>query len=340
MKRLLFIAALSFLAIPLVSMAQTTVFQDTFSGGDSLNPTTAVTPTSTTTAYEIASGKVATTTSLTTGALKLGIASTSSGFVEAQAQFATVPITLSSLGQYAEIYVTFTDPGSFFNGNAANNNGICVGLFNSGATPLTDGANLWNAGLVSTETNLASGDAQDWVGFTGNIQYSSSATEVDTIDVRNAQTGTTNINQGLGDESGSGVLSSLGISGSSNEPTNPALTSGNQYTVALQIAYVDSTDDYFTESLLTGSGTGGSVIYSYGGLNAPGDVPSGYDSFDSLEVGYRDTEVPSAAQNLSINDITVIDGTTTVVPEPATYGLVVLTMLGAVFLRRRLRTSA
>lgn len=339
-RRILLFAALSTLGAPLPSIAQTTVFHDAFTGGDTLNPTTAVLTTATTTAYEIASGKNATATTLTAGALDLNIGSTTSGFVEAQAQFTNSPITLSTPGQYIEVYQTFTDPANFFNGIDGNNTGLSVGLFNSGGTPLTDGTNLWNGNLSSaaTATSEITGDAQDWVGYAGNVQYSgSTAMEVSTVQARVAQTGTDNLNQALGDESGAGVLSAIGVSDSSTSLFFPALTQANQYTVALQITYVSSTTDEFTESLLAGSGTSGAVIFSYGGENTGSTIT---DTFDSLEVGYRSTFNTGASQSLPIDAITVVTGTAAVVPEPSTYGLVVLATLGALFLRRRVRRLA
>lgn len=331
-NRVFWIAVISSLAAPLVTIGQTTVFQDKFTNGSTLNPAIAVTPTADSTAYEIASGKNSMATTLTSGSLNLAIASTSSGFVEAQAQFTTTPITLSVPGQYIEIYVTFTDPANFFNGNAANNNGITVGLFDSGGTALTDGTNLWNSNLSSASNSEETGNAQNWVGYAGNVQYSGSTEEADTIVSRAAQTGTDNLNQGLGDESGSGVLSAIGITDTSSALTFPALTAGDSYTVALQIMDEGSTTDEFTESLLSGSGTGGAVIYSYGGENTNGSLIT--ETFDSLEVGYRSTEIPNAGQSVPLTSITVVTGA---VPEPSTYGLLVLAVFGAGLLRFRFR---
>ena len=332
-KGILLIAVISALAIPLVSRGQTTVFQDTFANGSTLNPTSAVTPTSNKTAYEIASSKTASTTTLTGGLLTLSTNATSSGYTEAQAQFIdnADAITLSSAGQYIEVYATFNDTTNLFNGTAGQNEQLVTGLYDSGGTPLTDGANLWAGGLTSASTTEATGDAQNWLGYTGNIAYSLTADQSSAIDSRGAQTLATNEDQGLGEGSGTS-LTGVGSNSSSSFPF-PTLTSGQAYTVAMQIVYLSPTSDYITESLLTGAGLAGTVLYTYNVTT--GSVLT--DTFDSLDIGYRPTG--GSATTVPISDITVVEGLTSV-PEPSTYALLGLVMLGAGLFRRRLLKRA
>ena len=174
------LSVFSILAAPLASLGQTTVFQATFTS-DALstpNPTAAspgvLTPTRT--AYEIASSRNATATAIAAGSLTFGNFSTSSGYCEAQALFTATPITLTAPGQYIEVYYTFTDTTTLFNGNANDNEQISVGLYNSGGSGPTNGTLLWNSGLSSGQITAVNGGVKGWVDCSTMIAYTKSTT--------------------------------------------------------------------------------------------------------------------------------------------------------------------
>jgi pectin methylesterase-like acyl-CoA thioesterase len=322
MKNLPILAVITLLATPLAALGQTTVFNDTF-GSSTLNPTAAtwVAPTATSTVYEIASSKTATGTKISGGALTLSTTATSSGLTEAQAVFTTTPITLSAAGQYIEIYYTFTDTSTVFNGNGANNESLYLGLYYSGGSGPTNGTLLWNGGLTSSTTSpypdAATGGAQDWLGYSGEIAYSLSSTETSAVAPRPAQTLADNEDQELlyVSSSGSGYANSLGniatLGGTDGQPT---LTAGNVYTIALQLTYVSATSIGVKETLYNGAGLGGTVVSSgsysatYTGNSSSSSQVTTY-TFDSLAVGYRPVTSPSTATTLPISNISVISYT-------------------------------
>ena len=97
---------LALFTLPLASRADT-VFSDTFSSS-TMNSASPAAPTATTTDYAVLSGKNATGSSIGASDLKLTMLSTTSGFVEAQARFATTPLTLAATGDYIQLRATFT----------------------------------------------------------------------------------------------------------------------------------------------------------------------------------------------------------------------------------------
>jgi len=312
MQSLLLFGAISLLGSQLAVLAQsTTVFQDAFQSGNlsTLNPT-ATSPgalTSSRTAYEIASSKSATATTISSGAMTFGNFSTSSGYCEGQALFTSSPVTLNTPGQYIEFYYTFTDTTTLFNGNANDNEQVSIGLYNSAGIAPTNGTALWNGGLVSSSTAGDIGCAKGWVGYCGMFAYTKSATlQPSAIYTRPAQTGANNLNQGLCPVSGYSGNVNLGqISGVQGQP---ALTVGNQYTVDFRIYYVNATTVAVTNTMYVGAGIGGPV-YSAGGWTARNGaaVSSGaVFTFDGLCIGFRPTSSPTTAETMQINNVTVL----------------------------------
>lgn len=308
------LAAASLLLTPLMSFAQTTVFSDSFVNGSTLNPTAASpgTLTANRTAYQIASSKSATATAITSGALTFGNFSTSSGYCEGQALFTATPVTLSAAGQYIEVYYTFTDTTTLFNGNASDNEQISIGLYNSGNSAPTNGIMLWNSGLASSVITATNGGAKGWVGYCGMIAYTkTTAAQASAIYTRPAQTGTNNLNQGLCPVSGySGATNLKQISGITNG--QPQLTVGNQYTLALKLTYVSPTSIELTETLYNGTGIGGSIYSTNASsttftANLDGTATPNTFTFDGLCIGFRPTSSPTTAETMQINNVTVID---------------------------------
>jgi len=305
-KSLPVLGALALFAAPLAVKAQTVVFNDTF-GSSTKNPTAASpgTLTATQTAYEIASSKSATSSTVSSGLLKFGNFSTGSGYCEGQALFTASPITLSAAGQYIEIYYTFNDTTTLFNGNAGNNEQINIGLYNSGGSGPTNGVLLWNSGLVSSATTAVTGGCQNWVGYNAQFAYSQTAGNSSAIGTRPAQTGANNLNQGIG--SSSGYSGGVNLTTMAGVVGQPALTVGSKYTMHLRITYVNATTLAITNTLYDGVGIGGAV-HSAGGFTARfGGTTSNIltPTFDAFVVGFRPTSSPTTAETMEINSVTV-----------------------------------
>ena len=201
MKTLPLLTLVSVLAAPLAVVGQTIVFQDNFASS-TLSPTAASPGIIGTnrTVYEIASTK-SITSAIAGHSLSLPF-STSSAYGEAQAQFTTnAPITLNTSGAYIELYYTFTDSPTMFNGNANAQEQLTIGLYNSGGSGPTNGT-LLNNGLT-TATTAVNGGTKNWLGYSANFTYNITGTIYNNyIETRVAQTGANNFNQGLGFSAG------------------------------------------------------------------------------------------------------------------------------------------
>lgn len=314
MKSLPLFAAVSLFIAPLVSTGQvTTLFQDTFASGglSTLNPT-ATSPgilTGTRTAYEIASSKGATSTTIASGVMTYGNFSTSSGYCEGQALFTNSPVQLTTPGQYIEVYYVFTATTTLFNGAGGANEQINIGLYNSGGSPPTNGTSLWNSGLSSSLTSGDVGCTKGWLGYDGMVAYSTNVGTAYTSEIytRAAQSAANNLNQGLGEVSGATLTGIIGGPGALSSPT---LTVGNQYTLDLKIYYASPTSLLITNTLYIGSGNGGSVFSSgattwqYGGTVTGGNFLT--NSFDGICIGFRPTSNPTTAETMKINNVTVL----------------------------------
>lgn len=310
MKTVPILAVLAALAAPVAAFGQTTIFSDGFVNSSTLNPTasTLVTPTANRTSYEIACAKNATGSGISSGTFTLSTAATSSGFNEAQALFTTAPITLTSAGQYIELFYTFKCTANVLNGTAGNSSGLYIGLYNSGGSAPTNGTFLWNGGMSSSSNNATTGGCQNWLGYAGDFLFSSNTLATSVISTRPAQTLANNFAQEL--LYATVYTGGSGFSGShAGTLAEPSLTVGNYYTMALQITYVSSTSLAITNTIYGGAGIGGSVVSvggyttTYGGVSTSAqDITS---TFDGLAIGYR--AGATAATTLPITNITVID---------------------------------
>src|SRR5262245_23008767 len=97
------------LALLALSTQAATVFSDNFATS-SLNSFSPAAPTSNSTAYQLFSSKAwSPTPGIAANDLKFGISTTTSGHIEAQALFTTTPVALTTVGDYIEMTVTFTN---------------------------------------------------------------------------------------------------------------------------------------------------------------------------------------------------------------------------------------
>jgi len=197
MKALPILLATSMLVVaPLVSRSQTVVFNDSFVvGGSTLNGTSTPggTASASTTSYDIASTKTATTApAISAGRLKLSLnGGTTAGYLEFQALFASTPVQLVNVGDCINLTFSFTNTsGTLLAG--ASGSLIDVGLFNSGGVKPLAGT-LNNSGL-SSATTYATGGCAGWQGYVASVAYAGIASRVYT---RPMQSGTTSANQDL-----------------------------------------------------------------------------------------------------------------------------------------------
>src|SRR5882762_4519880 len=154
------------------SQAATTFFTDDFAHGSTLNQPQ-VAPTLNSASYEVMSSKNwSPAPSLTSGDLKFGIAATTSGSIEIQAIFTNSPIALVVEGDYVEMTITFTNTAGLLTGAGA----LGFGLYSSGqAFPVSGGL---NATAVMAQTANATGGAQNWAGYVGQLAFSGSNSRI------------------------------------------------------------------------------------------------------------------------------------------------------------------
>jgi PEP-CTERM motif len=297
--------------------SQTTVFSDDFSSS-SLNSATPTAPTATSTSYETISTKALSTASIAAGHLDLGFGTTSGNGYEAQALFSTSPVTLATVGDSLDLMVTFTVPGGLL---STNNGTLSAGLYNSGGlSPWAGGVN--NAS--SANITAATGAAQNWVGYVGQIAWTGNKSQINT---RIAQTGTGNNNQDV--TTGGSVSSSKGYANPApihvvqSTTVGVTLAPGDQCTLLLQYNLTAPDTLAITNSLFSGADTSGTLLSELDTTASGADFLT--NSFDGLAFGFY----ANASQDTSmdINQISVMSSVQAV-PEPSVFALAGLGLLG------------
>lgn len=310
---------------PALVQADTTIFNDNLSSS-TING--ASIPTGTSTSYDVASSKNA-TTSIAAGDLKMGMAATTSGFVQAQAVFASSAVSLTGVGDSIRLTATFTDTLNLLNGTSSF---ICYGLYNSaGSLPLTG---LTSSGLSATAGSPNStGGVQLWQGYVGRLAGSGGSSSVY---LRPQQSGvdTSSQNQDLiGNNWGGGAYDTPGGTTLGSVASTLSLTVSAQYTLAFSLTLTAANTYDISSILYDGVGTGGTVL-STQTVSASG-ANFLTSSFDGLAIGYRHSGT-SMATTIDINAITVTANISTV-PEPSSAALVLsgITLLGMIQRSRR-----
>lgn len=315
-----FVRRLGILAafMPFALGAQQVVFNDTFAtstfNGASTNKGSA---TVSSTSYDVASGKNCTQQSISSGHFGLECASTSAGYVEAQAVFSRVPftpITLQTAGDTIDIQMVFTDTTNIFNGKATSGASLALGLFSSsGVLPVsipTTGTNLWNGGLSSSKTDSTTGGVQNWVGYRGNVVYAPGVSANSVIYSRPTQNQGNNLNQTLVQQGSGGFSGGANVGQKGN--TIAALTVGQQYTVDFNITLAADGSLLFTNNLYAGVGTGGTLLATNNGTATGANILT--TNFDSFVVGGERT---GSVQ--TTNDINQIIITATLAAQAGPY---------------------
>lgn len=300
------------------NLAQTTVFSDDFSGS-SLNSARPGAPTATSTSYATVSTQPLGISSIGTGHLNLSVPSSGNGY-QIQALFTSSPVTLAAIGDYIQLAVTFTDTGGFLN---PTNGTLCIGMYNTGQVgPIAGGVSNEN----SANTDHATGGAQNWVGYTGQI-----VTNHSYLNLRTAQTGSGNNNQDVAfggfisaTKGYNNPMSSIGTNNGS-----VFLAAGGQYTMVLKYQLTGAGALAVDTSLYAGAGTTGTQLSDFS--TTASDANFLTDTFDGLAFGFYENKTQNSA--IDINQIVVSDMLQPV-PEPAVFAV---TGLGLLFLARRFR---
>lgn len=343
--RVLF-ALLLIAAAPLAATAQiTTYFYDNFSNGSTTNGLSlrGGSPTASYTSYDIASTKA--TIPLPAGTNALGIitngctitpndfrlalsASTSSGFLEAQAMFVTnAPggtnaIALAQPGDYIDLVVVFTNTaGTLLPGTTCT---LWLGLFNSGGsyypTNVPVPGALAQSGLSTTagSTNAASNCA-NWQGYFAQMENGGNATRISTRPAQ-GNNGTSAAQDLLGSGVGAGAFNNPTATTLETAPGSPSFTFTTGGTYTMRLIFTLTAPNVMTVSnyLYSGPGTNGTVLLSHGTTNVSGaNFLTG--AFDGLAIGALN-KVAGNNPTMDISSIS-ITGTNTVITTPPTITL-------------------
>jgi polygalacturonase len=290
-------AEVSAMPVPSQFVTMTTnVFDDAFSSS-TLNSASPAPPGATSTSYELISSKSWNPTpSIAAGDLQFGISATTSGSIQAQALFASSPITLGSVGETASLIVTFTNTSGLLTQAGT----LAFGLYNSGGNyPVAGGL---NGTATTNSTSNASGGTQLWVGYVSQIAFTGGGSRIMT---RPAQTtGTLANNDQDVVTSGSGSSSYNNPSGTTVGTTSGsvALTAGNTYTEALTITLTASNTLAITNFLYSGADTNGTLMLQFGSVASGANYLT--NAFDALAFGWRATTNTSAT-TIDVNNVAV-----------------------------------
>ena len=273
------------------------VFLNTF-GGSTLNSSSPVAPTATNTSYELLSSKTwSPTPAIAPGHLQFGIAPSGSGIIEAQALFATSPVTLSTTNDSISLIVTFTNTAGLLTQSGM----LGFGLYHSGQHfPVPGGLNSSLSGSLATN---ATGNAQTWAGYFGQLSYTDASSQMQS---RAAQTGTNNNNQDLvttGSSSSFAHPAAVTV-GSASASASLALVTGGVYTEVLSLRLLTTNSLAITNYFYAGSDTNGALLSQFGGVASGSTYLT--NSFDAFAIGWRVT-ASTTATAIDINQIIVSD---------------------------------
>ncbi len=291
--------ALLLATAPLASQA-TTFFADYFTNSSTLNSASPANPTPTNTAYELVSSKAwSPAPTLSANDLKFGIAATSSGYIEAQALFAANAVALTQPGDFIQLTVVFTNTTGLL--TAAGQLGF--GLYNSGQVKPVAG------GINNTIGNTYIGNAQNWLGYAADINFTGSASRIQT---RPTQSATTGLNQDLVTFGTSSSYAGSAIVGSTT--ANATLIAGSTYTEVLTITLNDLNSLAITNVLYSGPNSSGTVVTNFGGIATNTTYLT--SGFDALAIGYCGRSTAGGAPLIHVASIKVEGSVTTITGPP------------------------
>jgi pectin methylesterase-like acyl-CoA thioesterase len=291
-----------FLATAVPSLA-TTVFNDTFNGGSTINnatPTPA-TPSLGATAYQQISAKAFQTTSVASGHMKYGLPATTSAVNMVEALFSQYPVVLTNNADYIQLSVTFTAQNPMLDGASSF---LFFGLYNAGQVQPKPG------GLANATTGSA-GNAQNWQGYVSRIASSVSPAVNHQIVDRKAQTSATAANnQDVTYSYNTPASVAVGTSAAS---TLAALTTAQQYTGVFTITKTGEAVLQIVSSLYTGTDTSATPLFT----QTASSTSILTNSYDALSFGFRATGVTGSThvQIMDVNSVKIVtNAATTILP--------------------------
>jgi hypothetical protein len=289
---------LALLALVSPLACATTVFNETFTGGSTINsnPPNPATPAPNAIAYQQLAAKTFNPNPPTLGAsgLRFGIVGTTSGFNHIQALFTRYPVTLADTGDYLELTVTFTTEGGIV--TPQTNSTLFFGLHHANQEQPFPG------GMNGTSATATAGYAQNWKGYVNRIFYAGGNNG---FFARPAQTATAANNQDvLYNFSGASTI------GSTSPSALAAFGSGSVFTEVFRIARAGANSLSLSSALYSGDSPAGAPLYSQSATST--SVLTAV--FDAFAIGWRATGSVASAMNITALKITTT-GNTIIVPE-------------------------